>query len=48
VCKPLAEPFDELLDCLGLIARGGVLGLQLERLLFHADVFPMAGADTIS
>ena len=48
VREPLREPFDELLDRLGLIARRGVIGFQLERLLFHANIFPMAGPDTIS
>ena len=48
VREPLGEPFDELLDRLGLIARGGVIGFELEGLLFHADGFPMAGPDTIS
>jgi hypothetical protein len=48
VCQAFVQSLDELLDRLGLIARGGVIGFQLERLLFHADVFPMAGPDTIS
>src|SRR2546423_13694845 len=48
VREPLGEPFDELLDRLGLIARGGVISFELEGLLFHADGFPMAGPGTIS
>ena len=37
VREPLGEPFDKLLDRLGLFARGRVVGFELERLLFHDE-----------
>ncbi len=36
VRKPFVQSLDELVDCLRLIPCGRVIGLKLERLLFHA------------